>query len=925
MASGAAGGAAVAFTPSEGDLKGVIELMNMAQSPDNQVQKQVFQQLEQLEQNPEFFTLHLTFILCQCTDEQVGVMNRWLAGILLKTTLRKSSKRIFQQLPQQFRAYIMENALRMLGDSNKNIRRVAGSIVTTALNTEQNEPLSKWPALIRNLATMSVSPSAPAVEGAFYCLSLICEDSAREMHEDPNQPLNELLPHFVSHLGNASSMLRRLALTCIVHVLPFQPSVLDSLMGTLLQGLSALAKDAEDETRKLVCQALCKFTELRFDQLLPMMGQIMEFMLFAMEDDSDVVAMEACEFWCVYCEYGDEAYGLLREFLPRLIPLLMSKMVYGDEELIDLDVDDVANAQVKDKSEDVRPMAHKSSLKGDEVDTEGEEGDEGEATGLTLRKAAAGALDLLAFVIGKEMLPFYLPCLKQMTFDLIGNDAEWLRVECGILSLGAVADGLGKELKGYMGELFPFLVQATGHVRPLVRSIAVWAISQHSRWVCCTAQAAERGGPAAFFQPALQTMLERMKDHNKSVQEAAVSALSKLIQTAEELIEPFIGHIIPVLVHCHTFFQERNMYLLYDAISTLAESAGEALERPEYLAALLPPLLSRWEALGDMDRNLIPILETLASIGPALKGEQFVELGTSIFGRCLGMIETVLAVVPANVDDETDTDFLVTALDVLAGLAEGLGPHFPSLVTASNLVELLPHCIALQHLNSARQSTYALVGEMSKFCIAPMASELPGIIEQMLGDICYDTGQDAEYSIEDSNQNDCCNNAIWALGKIGKVVGGPSMEPNMASAMEKIGRAIVDQWAPTEIRINGAATMAQFALVCPETVSRMIEPYFPHFCLQLMKIRHKGEVTDGYKGLCVVLQANPQLGIRNFRFFAHAIVEGGKKGLPNEINQVLKKLLYGIQQNQGANWDAFLSESGLHPAIQNKLAAFSQS
>ena len=117
-----------------------------------------------------------------------------------------------------------------------------------------------------------------------------------------------------------------------------------------------------------------------------------------------------------------------------------------------------------------------------------------------------------------------------------------------------------------------------------------------------------------------------------------------------------------------------------------------------------------------------------------------------------------------------------------------------------------------------------------------MASELPGIIEQMLGDIRYDcvTGQDAEYSIEDSNQNDCCNNAIWALGEIGKVVGGPSMEPYMASAMEKIGRAIMDQWAPTEIRINGAATMARFAIVCPETVSRTIELYFPQFCLQLM-------------------------------------------------------------------------------------------
>ena len=135
----------------------------------------------------------------------------------------------------------------------------------------------------------------------------------------------------------------------------------------------------------------------------------------------------------------------------------------------------------------------------------------------------------------------------------------------------------------------------------------------------------------------------------------------------------------------------------------------------------------------------------------------------------------------------------------------------------------------------------------------------------------------------------------------------------------------MDQWAPTEIRINGAATMARFAIVCPETVSRTIELYFPQFCLQLMKIRQKGEVTDGYKGLCLVLQANPQLGIRNFRFFAHAIVEGGKKGLPNEINQVLKQLLYGIQQSQGANWDSFLSGSGLVPAIQSKLVAFSQS
>ncbi len=51
------------------------------------------------------------------------------------------------------------------------------------------------------------------------------------------------------------------------------------------------------------------------------------------------------------------------------------------------------------------------------------------------------------------------------------------------------------------------------------------------------------------------------------------------------------------------------MLILYDAVGTLADSVGEALNQPELIEVLMPPLVSRWNQISDDDNGIFPLLE----------------------------------------------------------------------------------------------------------------------------------------------------------------------------------------------------------------------------------------------------------------------------------------------------------------------------
>lgn len=62
-----------------------------------------------------------------------------------------------------------------------------------------------------------------------------------------------------------------------------------------------------------------------------------------------------------------------------------------------------------------------------------------------------------------------------------------------------------------------------------------------------------------------------------------------------------------------------------------------------------------------------------------------------------------------------DKDFMIVALDLLSGLAEGLNGHIENLVVNSNIMQLLYQCMQ-DPTPEVRQSSFALLGDLTKAC-----------------------------------------------------------------------------------------------------------------------------------------------------------------------------------------------------------------
>ena len=74
--------------------------------------------------------------------------------------------------------------------------------------------------------------------------------------------------------------------------------------------------------------------------------------------------------------------------------------------------------------------------------------------------------------------------------------------------------------------------------------------------------------------------------------------------------------ILKTLALAATQYTRKNMRILYDALSTLADVQRAKLV--PHLPTIMPPLLQRWHLLHDADRELLPLLECLTSLAQAL-------------------------------------------------------------------------------------------------------------------------------------------------------------------------------------------------------------------------------------------------------------------------------------------------------------------
>ncbi|XDB61755.1 hypothetical protein AB1E18_015111 [Capra hircus] len=865
------------WKPDEQGLQQILQLLKESQSPDTTIQRTVQQKLEQLNQYPDFNN-YLIFVLTKLKSEDEPT--RSLSGLILKNNVKAH----FQNFPNGVTDFIKSECLNNIGDSSPLIRATVGILITTIASKGE---LQNWPDLLPKLCSLLDSEDYNTCEGAFGALQKICEDSAEILDSDVlDRPLNIMIPKFLQFFKHSSPKIRSHAVACVNQFIISRTQALMLHIDSFIENLFALAGDEEPEVRKNVCRALVMLLEVRMDRLLPHMHNIVEYMLQRTQDQDENVALEACEFWLTLAEQPICKDVLIRH-LPKLIPVLVNGMKYSDIDIILLKGDVEEDETIPDSEQDIRPRFHRSRTVAQQHDEDGieeEEEDDDEIddddtiSDWNLRKCSAAALDVLANVYRDELLPHILPLLKELLFH-----HEWVVKESGILVLGAIAEGCMQGMIPYLPELIPHLIQCLSDKKALVRSITCWTLSRYAHWVVSQP-------PDTYLKPLMTELLKRILDSNKRVQEAACSAFATLEEEACTELVPYLAYILDTLVFAFSKYQHKNLLILYDAIGTLADSVGHHLNKPEYIQMLMPPLIQKWNMLKDEDKDLFPLLECLSSVATALQSG-FLPYCEPVYQRCVNLVQKTLAQAMLNNAqpdqyEAPDKDFMIVALDLLSGLAEGLGGNIEQLVARSNILTLMYQCMQ-DKMPEVRQSSFALLGDLTKACfqhVKPCIADFMPILG---------TNLNPEFI-------SVCNNATWAIGEI-SIQMGIEMQPYIPMVLHQLVEIINRPNTPKTLLENTAITIGRLGYVCPQEVAPMLQQFIRPWCTSLRNIRDNEEKDSAFRGICTMISVNPSGVIQDFIFFCDAVASWINP--KDDLRDMFCKILHGFKNQVGdENW-----------------------
>ncbi|CAI5468976.1 unnamed protein product [Closterium sp. Yama58-4] len=887
--------AAAAWQPSEQGANEICSLLHEYLKPGVD-QARIFQELQRCSQFPDFNN-YLAFLLCKGENQPVEV--RQSAGLLLKNNLRTG----YENLNPAYLAYIKSLLLPCIGLPDHQLRATVGTVISCIV--EQQGGLHAWTDLLQVMLQCLDSNDFSHMEGALDALFKMSEDMPLQLDRDipglAERPITVFLPRLLQQFASPHASLRKLALGSVNQFILHMPRVLLVNMDSYLQGLFALGSDPIPEVRRLVCSAVVQLIELQPSFLQPHMRNVIEYMLASTRDSDPDVALEACEFWSAYCE-NNQSPEMLREFLPQLVTVLLTNMVYADDDEAVIDAEDEGGAP--DSDQDLKPRFHQSRLHGANGEDAEEDYDESAST-WNLRKCSAAGLDILSHVFGDALLPVLMPLIQTNLADR--SEGKWKEREASVLAVGAVAEGCIDGLLPALPQMIAHLLPLLEDPHPLVRSITCWTLSRYSKWI---ARAVDKPEGQQQFDAVLTGFLARILDNNKRVQEAACSAFATLEEEAvDELpdrLEPILQHLafafskyqviaseyrllllsypsltpllslsypsliplLPVsspslipllpLSSPSPCWQRRNLRILYDAVGTLADCVGGTLQDPRYIAVLMPPLTAKWQQISDFDRDIFPLLECFTSVAQAL-GPAFAPYAETVLARCCHIIRVQLVAQkdPAAAGAPYDKEFIVCALDLSSGVVEGLGPTVEPLIAKSGLTDLLLQCCAVD-ANDIKQSSLALLGDLTKSCVQQSCVQQ---VRPRLNDflsVCVSQLNGPESFVHEKIS--VANNACWALGELAVKV-REEISPAVVPVLNNIVPVLTSAQNPRGTNLalveNCAITLGRFAWVCPDVLAPQASHFLVPFLTTLKGIRDDVEKEEAFKGLCAVLRLNP--------------------------------------------------------------------
>ena len=807
---------------------------------------------------------------------------RSAAAVMLKNNVKTS----YKVIPEQSRSYIRSTILLGLQDPNSQIRNYAGNVITEVV---RHGGIMGWPQILSKLISLvgneggSVSPETQ--EAASSALLKVCEDNRRGLDKEYSgqRPLDFIIPKLLEFTTSIIAKVRANSLASTNIFIPEKSAPLLSNLDQLLQRLFQLAGDPSDEVRKHVCRSFIHIADIAPEKIAPHMNGLVDYTVAQQRSSDDAeLALDAAEFWLCIGEDKKLRDGL-QPYLSKVVPVLLDSMVYCEDDVLRLEAE-TEDAEEEDREEDIKPKFATSkgarlatgsngdssaptpngeakpvsigyAFDEDDELEEGElEGDDDEEGGdpeeqWNLRKCSAAALDVLASVFHEPVFEVTLPYLKQNL-----NHAEWPNREAAVLALGAIADGCMDVVFPHLPELTHFLISLLNDKQPVVRQITCWSLGRYSQW----SSRLDKAGRQQYFEPIMDGILKRMLDSNKRVQEAAASAFASLEEKAQQQLVEYCDVIVQQFVQCFAKYKDRNMFILYDCMQTLAEHVGPTLAKPELVNMIMPALIGRWQKVSDQSREMFPLLECLSYIATAL-GDNFAPFAKPIFTRCINIIaqnlqDSQIATRHPAVD-EPDKDFLVTSLDLLSAIIQALDEQKSAQLVASsqpNVFDLLIYCMKDSN-NDVRQSAYALLGDCAIYVFAQLKPCLGNILGTLIAQLDLQNVQaDAEetgYSV--------VNNACWSCGEIA-MRQRSDMAPYVDALLEKLVVILFNEQIPESLNENAALALGRLGIGCAPQLAPHLATFAPPFLKAMRKIDWTDEKGHALQGFVQIVLINPQ-------------------------------------------------------------------
>ncbi|KOS17243.1 Importin subunit beta-2 [Escovopsis weberi] len=885
---------------------------------DHNAQKQADLMLQQAKKSPDINN-YLAYLLSSPSPpdglhciEQDYHLARSAAGIMLKNNVKSDWKSI----PEASLQLVKMAVPLSLQDKNAQIRNYAGNIATEII---RKGGLLGWPELLPQLLEMIGNAngqfSNEAQEGAMSAVTKICEDNSKMLTKDVNgqRPLNYVLPQLIAATKSPLAKVRVGALTAINIFTPRESQAMLNSIDQLLQHLFVLSADENADVRRQVCRAFVLLVESRPDKLQPHIAGLVDYIITQQKSGDEFLACEAAEFWLAVGEH-DNLWDALRPYLGRIIPVLLESMVYSEEDILLLgglsdDEDE------DDRAQDIKPTfakkSHARSANGegalaaengnsyeklggmdheaeegevddddeDDEDDDDDDGDDSPDERWTVRKCSAAALDVFARDFGGPVFEAIFPYLSQNL-----KHQEWPHREAAVLALGAVADGCMDAVTPHLPELVPYLISLLEDQEPVVRQITCWALGRYSSWAANLVDPTQKD---QYFVPMMDGILRKMLDKNKKVQEAGASAFANLEEKAGNRLEPYCGPIIQQFVRCFQKYKDRNMYILYDCVQTLAERLGPFIASPELVNQLMPALIERYNVVTDEARELFPLLECLSYVAQAL-GQEFTPYAGPIFMRCVGIIhvnlEQTLAAMGNPALDEPDKDFLITSLDLLSAIIQALGSDKAGeLVSGSQqpFFELLSFCMEDQ-TDEVRQSAFALLGDCAKYVFPQLSSYVPRMLPLVLQQLEVDGVPDDEVD----GAFGVVNNACWSSGEIA-MQHLKGMEPWVPDLLSRFVDIMGNPGVPRGLVENAAIAVGRLGLGNSEQLAPALPKFAGDFLAAMQEIEPTEEKATALKGFTMIVAQNPQAIEKQLPAFFVMIARYQDLTLRNPIKQEL--------------------------------------